>query len=104
MYAEQWDDYRKRCLMFWSIWLGGFLGVAAVCSLLNLVMRGGIVDIVSLVIAGAWMLAFAVASIRLTYWRCPRCHHYYFVGTLMVNQLARRCLHCGLQKWDEDEG
>ena len=103
MYARQWGDYRKRRLMFWSVLLGGFFFVAFLGILLSQMLPAAIADPAILILGGAWMIAYAVAGIRLTYWLCPRCHRYYFVGALMVNQLARRCLHCGLQKWDEDE-
>ena len=104
MYAEQWQNYRKRRLMFWSVLLGGFLFVAFLGIVLSQMLPTNIVDPAILILGGAWMLAYAVVGIRLSYWRCPRCRRYYFGGALMVNQLARRCRHCGLQKWDESEG
>jgi hypothetical protein len=103
MYAEQWDNYRKRLLMFWSILLGGFLFVAVVGILLSQVLPANMADPIIYAMCVAWMLAYAVAGIRLTSWRCPRCRKEYFVGAILVNQLASRCLHCGLKKWDEGE-
>ncbi len=102
MYAEQWNEYRKRLLMFWSMWLGGIPLVAGVGILLSQVLPGNLVERIFPAIAGAWMLAFAAAGIRLTYWRCPRCRRFFFERGMFVNQLGRRCLHCRLKKWGDE--
>ena len=44
MYAEQWNEYRKRRLMFWSMWLGGIPLVAGVGILLSQVLPGNLVE------------------------------------------------------------
>jgi hypothetical protein len=101
MYAEQWNEYRKRRLMFWSVWLGGTPLIAVVGILLSRLLPGNLADPMFLAIAGAWMLAFAAAGIRVTYWRCPRCRRYFSQRGMFVNQLGRRCQHCGLEKWGD---
>jgi hypothetical protein len=101
MYEEQWKECRKRWLMLWKCLAGGFFLVGIVGFLLSQMRLGNLADYLFPAVGGAWMLAFAVSGIRLTYWRCPRCRNYYFVRAMMTNQLARRCLHCGLKKWDE---
>ena len=53
---------------------------------------------------GSWFVAFAVASFRYTYFRCPRCSERYFMKFPCRNQFARRCLHCGLPKWAVNDG
>ena len=45
------------------------------------------------------MLAFIVASLRLTLFRCPRCHEWFFTTLMSHNPFARRCVHCKLPKW-----
>jgi uncharacterized integral membrane protein len=103
MYAEQWNQYRKRRFMFWCVLLGGFLFAALCLILLSQMLPANTADPMIFAIVVGWMLAYAVAGIRLTSWRCPRCRKEYFVRGILVNQLASRCLHRGLKKWDEGE-
>lgn len=102
MYAEQWEDYRKRRLMFWCVYLGGGPVALTITALLSQVFTKEIVDRVFFILGGAWWLGVIVTGYRLMGWRCPRCDNYYFVG-LIRNPFARQCQHCGLKKWDEGE-
>jgi len=103
MYAEQWNEYRTRRFMFWCVSLGGVPFVGLCWYLQDQIFPGSVSSPVSLAPAIAVVLAYGVAGIRLTSWRCPRCRKEYFVRGILVNQLASRCLHCGLNKWDEGE-
>ncbi|MES2921092.1 MAG: RNA 2'-phosphotransferase [Verrucomicrobiota bacterium] len=42
-------------------------------------------------------LAFAF----ITYFRCPSCRQYFFYDFPFPMPFARKCVHCGLPKWDE---
>ena len=50
-------------------------------------------------------LTLFASYIQYSYWDCPRCRKPYHMksGFLWrwINPFARRCLHCGLPKWDE---
>jgi len=46
--------------------------------------------------AFAWMGLLALAGIRVTTSRCPRCANYYHWSPGWHNAWARKCLHCGL--------
>src|SRR2546430_17544194 len=51
-------------------------------------------------LAVVWMAAIATAGIRLAWFRCPRCGHLFHLRFGFFWPLARRCLHCGLRKFD----
>jgi hypothetical protein len=104
MYAEQWNDYRKRLGLFWSVLLGGTPFVALCIYVLDQILPGSVSSPATIALPIAVMLTYAVAGMRLTWFRCPRCQNPYFARGLLVNQLAGHCLHCGLEKWQEDEG
>jgi hypothetical protein len=53
------------------------------------------------VLGFGWLVAFAVLTCRLCYFRCPRCRKTFFMRLLWTNAFARRCLHCSLSKWAE---
>jgi hypothetical protein len=102
MYAEQWEEYRKRRRIFLSVLLGCFLPFVYCILLFKVLPDEEIVNRVYLAMFATWGLVLSWAWIRLQYWRCPRCDNYYFRG-LSLNPFVRRCLHCGLKKWDEGE-
>lgn len=52
-------------------------------------------------VAIAWMIAFAISSVALYRFDCPRCKKYFFHTWLLNNPLARKCVHCSLPKWSE---
>lgn len=103
MYTEQWNEYRKRRFVFWCVLLGVTPFVFLSGCLLDQILPVGVSNPAVFALVGASLLAYTVAGIRLTFWRCPRCQKHYFVGAILVNQLASRCLHCGLEKWEEGE-
>lgn len=102
MYAEQWKDYRKRKLMFWSVYRGGVPILFTVAAVLSQMFTKEIVDRLFFALGGVWGLGSIVTGLRWQYWHCPRCDNYYFRG-LSLNPFVRRCLHCGLKKWAEGE-
>ena len=104
MYAEQWKEYRKRRFMFWCVLLGGVPFVGLCGYILDQILPVRVSNPAMLALGSALLLTYGVAGVRLTSWRCPRCRKEYFVRGILVNQLASRCLHCGLEKWDEGEG
>jgi hypothetical protein len=85
MYAEQWEDYRKRRLIFLSVWLGWVPVGLTVVVLLSQVFTKEIVDRAFFAFFGIWGLVFWWTGYRLIYWRCPRCDNYYFVGLIRAS-------------------
>ncbi len=107
MYAEQWEEYRKRRAMF-LIFLLGLPAPFVVMILLSqmfpdeIAHNKEIADRGYFAMGGVWWLGGIVTWKRLMCWRCPRCDNLYF-ARLVGNPFARECLHCGLKKWDEGE-
>ena len=97
-YAEAWNDYRKRRLVFAAVLLSYVPGVWLVAVPLSS-LTGIKSDYLGYPAAGAWMLAFLITSARLTLFPCPRCGKHFVKSWWLHNPFARRCLHCHLQKW-----
>ncbi len=97
-FAPAWQDYRRRRRWFLGIWFGGFLVVALLASLLS---KLSLDDLAFYVLGPVWMVGFVIAALRLSLFRCPRCHHRFFCTWWLGNPLAQKCLHCGLPKWSE---
>ncbi len=95
-YASEWEEYRKRRNAFLLILLTYIPGVFVIGTPLARILGS---EAPMYVIAILWMIAFALAGWRLTYWKCPRCEKWFFATWWFCNQLARKCVHCGLPKW-----
>lgn len=99
-YAAAWRELRLRRRLLWVLFLGYIPGVAALCFLVGgpVTSLGGSKqgEVVCAVIALLWILAFAVAAIRLTLFRCPRCRQLFHSTWWRHNPFARNCLHCDL--------
>lgn len=94
--ADAWNGYRRRFRLFICVWLGGFVFVAALMHVLSLVAGPGWPG---MVIGVFWLLAFAIAGIRLQSLACPRCQNPFFSSPWYYWPFARKCVHCGLPKW-----
>jgi hypothetical protein len=109
-YAEKWRDYRRRK---WFVYASGAGGFALLVLLMFVSSRfapcrtpatGNACLVVPWVFGIAWLVTFAVATMRAGSWRCPRCGNLFFSRGLGSNPLARRCMHCALPKWARDTG
>lgn len=101
-YSAAWHDYRRRRLVFWILFLGFVPGVWGIFWGIGRplsAMSGIKPDYFFYPIAGAWMLAFVIASIRLGLFACPRCRNWFFSTWWSRNPDAKTCVHCGLPKW-----
>jgi hypothetical protein len=94
-----WADYRNRRRWFFGIWLGGFVAVILLTGLFERLLG----DLAFDILGPAWFLSVAVAGLRLTLFRCPSCHHYFFCTWWYNNPFRSRCSHCGLPKWSEKD-
>ena len=105
---DPWDDYRSR--KRWFIWVfATYLpGVVIIGKPLEWLFK---TDAAIDMVAGAWMLAYAIVGWRFVHFRCPRCKREFY-STVLVNwnvgdcfPFAKRCSRCGLEKWkDPAEG
>jgi hypothetical protein len=108
-YVESWRDYRGRVRLVYATGLGGFVIMILLMLLASVLIQGlGLsalrqaVSVLFYAFGFAWLAACAISWVRLGSWQCPRCSNLFFSRGLGSNQLARRCLHCGLPKWAED--
>ncbi len=104
-YTAAWHDYRRRRRWFWGVYLGGCFGMVGLWLLFfNSPIGEFMKGIVFCVLAPMWLIGFVVTAFRCQLFRCPRCHRRFFMTWWYHNSFARRCIHCGLPKWaDEDE-
>ena len=94
--ADPWQEYRKRR----KLALFAFLGYMPVVFVIALVsIRLFHTTIPAFVAALSWMVFYAVASMRCSSFRCPRCQKWFFAKWWYHNGFARRCVHCGLPKY-----
>jgi len=101
-YTAAWRDYRKRILVFWAVFLGYMPGVLVLFFGIGLPISALIgikPDYFFYPLAGSWMLAFLIASLRAGLFCCPRCGKWFFATWWYRNPLTRKCVHCGLPKW-----
>ncbi|MEP6671004.1 MAG: hypothetical protein ABJF10_17725 [Chthoniobacter sp.] len=98
-YEEQWKVYRHRSRLFWLVFLGYVPGVFLLGVPLRYLFSS---NIPVYIVAGLWMLAFAISGNYAVAWRCPRCGKPFFRGSWYTNSWARRCVHCQLPKWSCD--
>jgi hypothetical protein len=76
---------------------GGFLFVAVIWR----VFRGEILQFLGGIFLTLWFLCSVASTFWVAGFRCPRCGERFFQGHFHRNGFARRCLHCGLPKWEE---
>jgi hypothetical protein len=88
-YAAQWRDLRWRTWTFVLL----FLLFGPVVIVMSKVFPGK-----ELWIFAAWTLIVAVAAFRRALFRCPRCDRPYFSSTFWQNNIARKCMNCGLPR------
>jgi predicted RNA-binding Zn-ribbon protein involved in translation (DUF1610 family) len=97
-FHPSWASYKKRLAVAVALFLGYIPGVAAIAIPLQRITGS---DVWVPAVASGWMVAWAVAVVRLNSFRCPRCGNVFHVRGLYGNPFARNCLHCGLAKWSD---
>jgi len=83
-----------------------FVGYVPFCFAVAMISVGMFQSFVPVGIAAAcWMGLFLYIGSRFTLWRCPRCGKC-FSGSWWYNTgfLAQRCAHCGLGKFEIEDG
>jgi hypothetical protein len=93
---SSWEDYGRRRRRFLMSSASLVIFFPAVIVLQHLVPQ--MLPILTFailflcwIITGSWMMV----------WRCPRCAKPFFYTWWATNSFARRCMHCGLNKWEE---
>ena len=104
-YAAAWEEYRRRRRLFWIVFAAyiptGLIVVPLLAKVLPRTVQPG------LVFFSIWGIIFIVTSIRVEFWRCPRCHKHFFRKWWGGLPFVHNCVHCGLPKFattdDEEE-
>ena len=88
-----WRDYRWRWWTFWGL-AYGFMGIVIGASaLLPRTLANAIIY--------SWVGAWGLSGLRLGLFRCPACGKCFHLTSWWTSILSRRCLHCGLPKYQE---
>ena len=97
-YRQSWLRY-KRLRNLFIIMLLGFLPFVRIADTLSQRLFHSAILSVPLVLI--YFVILYAAGFRLAVWRCPRCGKW-FAATWWYNLgfLARRCVHCGLRKYE----
>jgi len=106
-YTSAWDAYRRRRRWVFGIGLGGWAGLGVFAMLLHAGnfqgKRPSIPEFCFSTLILIWFVTSAIAGIRLSFFKCPRCGRQFFATWWYHNGFARRCVHCGLRKWAKND-
>jgi hypothetical protein len=97
-YRRDWEEYKRLRNQFWLV-VAGYVPVCAVVALVSI--RFFHTTTPAFVVVFFWMGLFVLTGSRVQMWHCPRCGKW-FSATWWYNLsfLARRCVHCGLRKYE----
>ena len=98
--SPEWQDYRRRLMQFLLVFPTSMFAIWALVWLLSIIAPFEVVQWVYAILLVCFMLAFVTTIVRLQAFRCPRCGNRFFMGWYR-NPFAKRCLRCGLPKWQE---
>jgi ribosomal protein S27AE len=98
--SPEWQDYRRRLVQFVLVFPTSIFALWLVARLLLLFVPHEVVLWIDAILMACVGLAFITTIVRLQAFRCPRCGNRFFMGWYK-NPFAKRCLHCGLPKWQE---
>jgi hypothetical protein len=105
-YQDAWKDYHRRKWLLIGLFIGwmpyGILVSLFWTKILVLPEKNLIYVIVP------YMVVIAIASIRFSFFKCPRCEQYFHSrGPLWIfsyhNTFTSKCLNCGLQSYATDD-
>ncbi|MBI1741049.1 MAG: hypothetical protein HYR57_09260 [Candidatus Koribacter versatilis] len=98
-YEEAWKDY-KRIRNQWFLVFVGYVPIVGIVAFVSIKLFNTFTP--AFVTAFLWMALFVYTGARVQLWRCPRCGKW-FSAKWWYNKgfLARRCVHCGLPKYQE---
>ena len=90
-------EYYRNNIILWGLFAGFIPGVQILGFLFVLIFD---LNAIPWWIAFGWFIAFAVAVIRHSMWKCPRCHKPFYHKWWYRNAFTTKCLHCGLRPGD----
>lgn len=98
-YEQEWQGYRRIRNQWFLVFLA-YVPVVGLVAFVSFKMFSSLIP--AFVAAFLWMALFLISGIRINSWRCPRCGET-FSGKWWYSKglLARRCVHCGLPKFQD---
>jgi hypothetical protein len=85
-------EYRKRNLVFWSLFLGCLPVIWFIAIPLGRWLNS---ESVAQIVATGWFLAIVATGIWRLDWKCPRCNKNFYRRWWYKNAFAMRCVNCG---------
>src|SRR5215475_2540540 len=107
-YSQEWAELRRLRRRVFIVALAGVL-VLALVNLLHFLPHG-VSKVLGFGLFAAWaflLIRFFFVSGEYILWSCPRCGEPFHYKSRWYgrwnNPLARRCVHCGLPKWADND-
>jgi len=100
-YESAWKTFRRRRRIFWLTLLCGPLLIFCVFAPLASLLKS---EYLFSVPVGLLLTSIVVTYLPYACWRCPRCGHPYFLTFYTSTLLfGKKCIHCGLPKWAQND-
>lgn len=104
-YQSKWEKYRFWWKFYWllTIPFAGFMLFWVLIdarSLHALTQRESWTEVVFITLLCILMPVVTVVSLKVQYWRCPRCDKWFNGSFFLVTIWTRKCRHCGLHKYE----
>jgi hypothetical protein len=96
-YQREWQQYKRRRNQFWLVF-AGYVPVCFTFAFISVKLFHTLTP--GFAFAFFWMGLFMFTGFRANSFRCPRCGKWFSaIWWYNLGFLARRCVHCGLQKY-----
>lgn len=95
-YADNWKELRNRERLAIGLLLGYLPVLAGLAKLISYITTS---ENPVIAMAIAWIIIFTWASIRVTFFPCPRCGKHFYMNRYFITTFGRKCPHCGLHRY-----
>jgi hypothetical protein len=92
-YARAWQDLRRRKVVVFLLFMPTFLWIVW-----QLQYGSSAQTRVLAPLSLTLVILAATAILWYSLFRCPRCHHFFFLTAGWRSFTGRRCIHCGLRR------
>jgi Zn ribbon nucleic-acid-binding protein len=97
--APAWLDYRNRLAAL----VAAIVGLVLWAGGLDAPLRAGLGAAGTNAIAAAWVTGSIAVLGWFAAFRCPFCGRCFHWTLWVANPVARRCLHCGFERWRDPD-
>lgn len=97
-----WKKYKRNLIVSLAgMPLGGFCAIVTAVCAKHLNVGSVAYDGLVFIAASGWFLVVGINGLLATLFACPSCQKPFFCKLWYSNHFARRCVHCGFEKWGE---